>query len=376
MAWLYVPGAAGSNSDSISPGPDIELFVTSSGKPTPRPHSWRGWKRRSWIKRLSGTICAPSTAAHGVASWISSLRVIPASPSAQLAAAGAPTTPATSGPKSPASSMNAAPNSSSWRMSPTIFVWASVRSTTSWEQWASLLRQDCSRRLKSARDMSASASSSWPTARVADGQGSSYQRDRGQKGMERPTLLGAALLWPTPKAMSGGGNSQRANRNAGGPDLQEVAQSWPTPRACDGDKPSAGNQREHSLTRQAAAWPTPAARDFRSPNSRESQDRRNDGTYRGQQLPNFVEHHFSSPPAPVTDDGALSSPTTRTSRRRLNPLFVEWLMGWPIGWTGCGSAATGYHRWLEHSRSALSMLRYSPMVKASGAIPLFGDDAA
>lgn len=28
--------------------------------------------------------------------------------------------------------------------------------------------------------------------------------------------------------------------------------------------------------------------------------------------------------------------TGQESPRRLNPQFVEWLMGWPIGWTGCG----------------------------------------
>jgi hypothetical protein len=44
------------------------------------------------------------------------------------------------------------------------------------------------------------------------------------------------------------------------------------------------------------------------------------------------------------------------SRLTLNPLFVEWLMGWPIGWTDCGSAATGLFRWLQLMRSELSRL--------------------
>ena len=30
---------------------DIVLWVTSSGTPTPRPSSWRGWKTRPWIRR-------------------------------------------------------------------------------------------------------------------------------------------------------------------------------------------------------------------------------------------------------------------------------------------------------------------------------------
>ena len=86
MAWLYMPpealrgtetiacsgsrsapAPAGSTSGSCSPVPDIALWVTSSGKPSPRPCSWRGWKTRPWIARLSGTTLPPSTAARGAA---------------------------------------------------------------------------------------------------------------------------------------------------------------------------------------------------------------------------------------------------------------------------------------------------------------------
>ncbi len=37
---------------------------------------------------------------------------------------------------------------------------------------------------------------------------------------------------------------------------------------------------------------------------------------------------------------------------RLNPEWVEWLMGWPVGWTGSGSLGTGkFQSWLRsHSR--------------------------
>ena len=66
--WLHIPKTAlppltGSpsvpesedwNSVCISRNPDIELFVTSSGKPSLRPLSWHGWKTRPWIRLLSG----------------------------------------------------------------------------------------------------------------------------------------------------------------------------------------------------------------------------------------------------------------------------------------------------------------------------------
>jgi len=64
---------------------------------------------------------------------------------------------------------------------------------------------------------------------------------------------------------------------------------------------------------------------------------------KGEQLNNFVEHSL---PAPMTQDGPILSESDLTSlrrlslenaanrpKRRLNPRFVEWLMGFPIGWT-------------------------------------------
>ena len=44
------------------------------------------------------------------------------------------------------------------------------------------------------------------------------------------------------------------------------------------------------------------------------------------------------------------------SRRRLNPLFVGWLMGWPIGHALCACSATEFTLWLQRMRGALSLL--------------------
>lgn len=80
MTWLFipyrfVPATEDLNSDSGSHSEKpLELCVTSSGNPTRRLLSWRGWKTRGWMKRLSGTTLKPSTASRGVESWIASLR--------------------------------------------------------------------------------------------------------------------------------------------------------------------------------------------------------------------------------------------------------------------------------------------------------------
>jgi hypothetical protein len=44
------------------------------------------------------------------------------------------------------------------------------------------------------------------------------------------------------------------------------------------------------------------------------------------------------------------------SRRRLNPLFVGWLMGWPIGHALCACSAMEFIHWQQHLRGALSQL--------------------
>jgi hypothetical protein len=43
-------------------------------------------------------------------------------------------------------------------------------------------------------------------------------------------------------------------------------------------------------------------------------------------------------------------------RRRLNPLFTEWLMGWPPGQALCDCSATEFTRWQQRMRGALSQL--------------------
>jgi hypothetical protein len=66
-------------------------------------------------------------------------------------------------------------------------------------------------------------------------------------------------------------------------------------------------------------WPTPAARDYRHPNKKTYHDR--GGNKKGEQLPN-----------------AVGGP--------LNPTWVEWLMGWPLGWTDLEPLETDkFQRW-------------------------------
>lgn len=142
---------------------------------------------------------------------------------------------------------------------------------------------------------------------------------------------------PTPTTEIDQGQSAELARHS--PSLSVVALhgTWATPEASMGKRgdraeyltqhPKAGND----LMTQTMNWPTPTSRDYRSPNA-ESYEERGGGT-KGEQLQNYVAHHFCSPQDQQTPAGQESSPPTRTSPLRLNPLFVGWLMGWPSTWT-------------------------------------------
>ncbi len=119
--------------------------------------------------------------------------------------------------------------------------------------------------------------------------------------------------------------------------LPSQSAQWhtPTTQAAKGvDYQMVGGKKVLILDGQAKAhadmWPTPASRDYRTPNLGSLESR--GGGSKGEQLPNFVEHHFLHPVLSI-HDGKPLSPTARTLPRRLNPAFACWLMGWPIWWT-------------------------------------------
>ncbi len=158
-------------------------------------------------------------------------------------------------------------------------------------------------------------------------------------------------VWPTPTVPNGGRVNPKGTSPTGkAPDgskkqvgLESVARDWPTPMANDGCKPSAGNRRTADLTHAAGMWMTPTARDHK------------DG----------ATSLANTPVNGLLGRQVLATPTagndTSDTRRTLNPLFVEALMGWPAGWTGFASVATASSRWLRRMRCELSRLNSWPM---------------
>lgn len=209
--------------------------------------------------------------------------------------------------------------------------------------------------------------SDWMTPNVPNGgRSATHAEISGRTAMHNGKKVQVGLehqsrIWSTPRASDPEKAGPNMRGTKGDVPLPAQAVNWPTPRTITGGGESAERKKELGREKagggdlQAAVqnWPTPATRDYKGANSTDHVTINGTGRMHMGQLPNFVEHAFrSSPPDPPTPAGPTSSP----ERRTLNPLFVEWLMGWPIGWTGSAPVETASFHWWRDMRGELSKL--------------------
>jgi hypothetical protein len=166
-------------------------------------------------------------------------------------------------------------------------------------------------------------------------------RSRGGERKEELLLDGQAQMWGTPHGMAG--TDATGKQGAGGEFAEAVVNwtkdFWATPTARDHKSGEAspetmeGNARP--LNEQATHWSTPRSTDGEKGGPCMS--------WGGGGMPLPTQAYLSSLPVPATSTPGheKSSPTTRTSRRRLNPAFVCWLMGLPWWWTNIASTSSG-----------------------------------
>lgn len=369
--------------------------VTSSGKPMPLPTLRKKWRQGGWMTRLFGMILPPSTAARGAESWMrlcaeSRANHIP-SPASSLAR----TMNAIYGPTLIASLARLTHHGCSWKTSPVQQDIFGNESSPDLSEWASGLRLDSSWRWKWARPIKGSGFSClgcgmWHTPNTPNG-GRALDLDgilnKGatDKGKRQVGLEAEVKVWPQPKATdwkdgrksdnrggeqlpevakqwptcntpSGGPNTESTDKHTGGMDLEGAASTWPSARAEDSERTGAHRGSPDTLTAATGLWPTCASRDWKGPNSEDHLDV-STGSKHLDQLPNYVQHlwpnSLSSPQDPPTmPPGSAyselirilcrlyrvdSEEEFRKAPKRLNPAFVEWLMGWEAGTTQTGS---------------------------------------
>lgn len=312
--WLHVP------STSCPSAPESECSTSdfdSLSRELERSATWRGKPRRakSWLRDLQtgrftrlrfGLTSPPSTPERGVAEWIASLEASRVSRGAQPESGAASTMSGGSGTTSGESSPSVDPASFCLRMSLGLYeVEVSDTSFGDLPRSGSMLRGICFERPTSEHRTSESgfSSSEYPTP-AANSYGSNQGGAAGRVGPVRPSLETWAKQWPTPNAHDGRRPGSDATSTQGRNLKREAEEDWATPLA--GDERASATQNTRSLGRQVRTATGP-----KSPN---------------------------------------------TSGRRLNPAFVEWLMGLPPGWTS-SAALTGFERWETAWSRRMSRLR-------------------
>ncbi len=339
MIWHYLPDAASASVQAAAdltwalnlpsralPPPPMLNGKTTLGKPSSPPSA-----PDTLPLPRSGTTSKHSAATRGAASLTPSPPAIHASRFPKRDSGAAQTTPGTYGPTSPASSANVPRAGFSLKTSRATPASVQRPYCESYGEWASRLRLAYSQRKKRAR-------------RTSDCAGSA---------------LHTTPAWTTPQA-------------------HDVTALWGTPRASDAEK-GGPNQAFGTggtpLPAQAANWPTPAARDQKG--SSPGSVTRRDGKSRLDMLDFAAEQAFT-PPDPTTLKSGVEPRATycrllryamrrhgRTitrrlwrsrDKRRLNPIFVSWLMCFPPGHALCDCSEMAFAHWQRDMRGALSHL--------------------
>jgi len=155
----------------------------------------------------------------------------------------------------------------------------------------------------------------WPTPRAANP--GSRPKGNGGKILEEEVLIAEGLrergrvlgatMWPTPTVQDAKNNGGPSQWKRNSDPLNVAVQRWPTPRVSMANGPSqaeidAGNPRGRLETAVAISemMPTPTANRW---------------------------------------DG-LQSHGVNVVSGKLNPTWVEWLMGFPLGWTDLDASGT------------------------------------
>src|ERR1700723_2649808 len=232
--WIHVPPPPPSTSSPSVPDRVTSIWVfgalyrklarsvTWREKLMPSKHWLKVSSRIAWMRHLSGQIYTPTTANHGVESWIASLAAIRANRSAQPVRDAAKTIQDTFGPRSLALLAKLNPASCSLKtyqgMSPS----DSPKSSVTYKNWAMRLRRDCLARKKRVQTTNGIVFSSsacrpprWSNSEETNSQ--NWITPHGMSGIDKDGKRGA-----------GGEFAKQASQWMSQQQLQPPTQMWPT----------------------------------------------------------------------------------------------------------------------------------------------------
>lgn len=214
------------------------------------------------------------------------------------------------------------------------------------------------------------ASSLWatPCAQMANGEPEAFL-ERKRRSVARGNKMGVSLtdlnmkvkaaakgMWPTIRKSDGerGGRGDLIQAVRGNPNSHFKMPTWPTPRACmtGAATPERLNDKHLNLEKAVAMklWPTPKASaagpDFaKLERSKTGISLATAVVMERFPTPTNQDAHNNGAPSQM-ERNAL--PLNAVAGGALNPVWVEWLMGCPLGWTDLRRLEMGrFQGWLR-----------------------------
>lgn len=287
MSWRYLPELVeGFSEDTFLDG---ERSALSSGPSIPEKPYCDGSETALCLSSRSGMMSRHSTGDLGLDWWMLSLEDSHARTSAQRERELESTASVRGcGPTWHGSSAKYDPASRSWKTAQCSLLAGLDEFSATWPRWGSMRNGEFLERSTPGRRISESGSGLWPTIRAQDGErggrGDLIQAVRGNENSH-------FRLWPTPQAHKTTESGEIVNSD-GTP--------WDGIRKPHSKK--SGKPITTALADAAVFWATTTV------------------------CGNYNKKGASA----KSGDGLATQ-----AGGALNPDWVEWLMGWPIGWTAC-----------------------------------------
>ena len=243
------------------------------------------------------------------------------------------------GPSTQGSLASYDPGTSSWKTSQLSLFEALTECSVTWPR-SGTMRGGTAYPLPPSAPLTVETGSTWSRGEYPTPSATDYgtSQNEGEVPHERPTAGTPSLStwarslapnpeqWPTPTA-SRSNQLSRSHDRQGEPLLAgQALKSWPTPTKQDGSNHGSTSQQERNskpLNALAASWPTPTAGDAEASGSRNANP--DSEAHPGTSLTDATCRAGHQPPTTCTHGGEC--------KPALNPRFVEWLQGFPMGWT-------------------------------------------
>jgi len=323
MAWLYVPELEGLSEELNRSFQAQEPFAMSKGKPIPL-RSWPlRWKRDAFLKHLYGLTCEPSMAKRGVERFLSSLEDSPVNLIRKQGNNSQTKTLEICGPNSRGSLAKFDHSSSSWRTCQMSLSGHYPQFSKTFPKWGMMRRGVLWRLPKLERHTKDHVGFSLPTPTTqANMLCDSMKHSQAHRNLKE-------IIFPTPTASDG----MRSNLTYGAGNLTlkgaVIKQNWPTPTVNhirNHNEPLKNYDKRVQDWKEGKTKGKPgislgvAVRKYPTPNASE-----------GDKITG-LENQMSL--TKMGREGTLGN------GGKLNPEWVEWLMGWPIGFTECAHVVT------------------------------------